>query len=224
VVTVNPIPKAPAVNYVSQTMVGTTPTGGQCLYQIAVPASQYLVPGLDRAGNQPFLNLTRGLPQCPAPPAAPAAAAVAARPAVNPVALAQHFFQTIPLPVPHPRIPPGYAITGLPAYLVTGGDLNPGAYTEGTPAGALAVHAHGTYYVNWGDGATTGPYDTEGEPYPNGNISHAYDNVGYYTVTVTVQWTATWALGPAHGLLGGLHTEATIPDFPVRQSQAVITG
>jgi hypothetical protein len=81
--------------------------------------------------------------------------------------------------------------------------------------------------VDWGDGtvpAWTGPYEQEGRPYPNGTISHTYDNVGAVTVTVQEVWTATWRLGAAFGNLTALHTTSTIPDFPVRPVQAVLTG
>ena len=81
--------------------------------------------------------------------------------------------------------------------------------------------------VDWGDGtlpAWTGPYDQEGHPYPNGNISHTYDNVGAVTVMVQEVWTASWRLGAASGNLTALHTTASIPGFPVRQIQAVLTG
>jgi hypothetical protein len=150
-----------------------------------------------------------------------------AAPAVNPVMLAVQFWQTIPLAVPKPTIPPGYAITGKPAYLVTDGTLEPGAYQRATPLGRLTIIAHGSYLVDWGDATSptwTGPYDREGRGYPNGTIAHTYDNVGTVTVTVEESWSATWTLGAAGGVLAALHTTATIADFPVRQIQALITG
>lgn len=143
---------------------------------------------------------------------------------VTPQQLAAQFWDTIPLPVPHPSIPPGYAITGKPAYLVTNGTLAPQAYETTTILGPLSVTAHGTYTVHWGDGTTGGPYNAEGLPYPNGNISHTYDNVGTVTVTVDEAWTATWSLAGAGGTLTQLQTEATIPNFDIRQIQAVITS
>jgi hypothetical protein len=143
--------------------------------------------------------------------------------ALNPAVLAQQFWQTIPLPVPRPSVPPGYAVTGRPAYLVTGGTVAPAAYTEATPLGRLSVTATGSYQVSWGDGATGGPYAYEGEPYPDGSITHTYDNVGTVTVTVVEDWTATWSLGGATGTLRQLQTRATIPGFAVRQIQAVLT-
>ncbi|MGH9059923.1 MAG: hypothetical protein ACRDZY_10470, partial [Acidimicrobiales bacterium] len=120
--------------------------------------------------------------------------------------------------------PPGFALTGKPAYLVTGGTVAPPPYSQATPLGPLQIVAHGSYTIGWGEGTTSGPYDTEGLPYPHGNIAHTYDNVGGYTVTVRETWTATWTLGGAGGTLQQLHTDGAIPGFPARQVQAVITN
>lgn len=142
----------------------------------------------------------------------------------DPGTLARQFWQQIPLPVPHPSIPPGYAITGKTAYLVTNGVLVPATYSEATPLGQLTVTAHGAYRVDWGDGTASGPYSSEGGPYPSGTITHVYEDVGPVTVTVTEAWIATWALGPAAGNLGGLQTQGTIPGYQVRQVQAVLVN
>ncbi len=170
------------------------------------------------------------LPACPLPaaanPATPARAVAAPLPP-NPATLAVQFWRTIPLPVPRPNIPPGYAVTGKPAYLVTNGTLTTDRFQLATPLGELTIIARGKYLVDWGDGTAptwTGPYTTQGLPYPNGNIAHTYDNVGPVTVTVQEVWTATWTLGGAAGTLEALHTTATIAGFPIRQIQAVITG
>ncbi len=115
----------------------------------------------------------------------------------------------------------------MPAYLVTDGTLAPAPYQEPTPLGPLTITAHGSYRVDWGDGTAptwTGPYAREGSPYPNGTITHTYDNVGTVTVTIQEVWTASWRLGAATGHLTGLHTTATIPDFPIHQIQAIVTG
>jgi hypothetical protein len=160
-------------------------------------------------------------------PATPANGPQTPLPPIDPAALAVEFWQTIPLPVPRPSIPPGYAITGKPAYLVTGGTVAPARYQRPTPLGPLVITARGSYLVDWGDGTLptwTGPYVQEGAPYPNGNIFHTYDNTGPVTVIVREVWMATWALGPAHGALNALQTTATIPAFPVSQLQAVITN
>lgn len=214
--------------YFAAPYFGTTPSGQACFMYIALPATSQLPAAMSPSGTQLGPWLSANMPHCPAntPAAASPAAAPAppAPPPVSPVVLAQRFFSTIPLPVPRPSIPPGSAITGLPAYLVTDGNLDPVAYREHTPLGELLVTAHGSYEVNWGDGTVSGPYATEGRPYPNGIITHTYDNVGKYTVTVTVSWTATWTLGAMGGTLGGLRTVGTIRGFPVGQEQAIITG
>jgi len=120
-------------------------------------------------------------------------------------------------------IPPGYAITGKPAFLVTDGTVAPAPFAQQTPLGPMSIVAHGTYWVDWGDGSRGGPFPAESQGYPSGDIVHTYDDVGTVTVTVTEAWTATWRLGAAHGTLDQLHTQAVIPDFVVRQVQAVIT-
>jgi hypothetical protein len=161
------------------------------------------------------------LPPCPATGAGPPL------PPINPATLAVRFWQTIPLPVPKPAIPPGYAITGKAAYLVTNGTLAPAPYQQPTPLGPLTITARGSYLIDWGDGTLptwTGPYRQEGRAYPNGTIFHTYDNTGTLTVTVREVWTAAWALGPATGALNTLQTTATIAAFPVDQLQAVITS
>ncbi|MCU4184573.1 hypothetical protein K6U06_09390, partial [Acidiferrimicrobium sp. IK] len=143
--------------------------------------------------------------------------------ATNPAVLATQFWQTIPLPTPKPTLPPGYAITGKPAYLVTNGTTQPPPWTNPTPLGPLTITAHGTYTINWGDHTTTGPYTTEGLPYPHGTITHTYDNTGHPTITITEHWTATWTLATNHGTLQQLQTTAQIPNLPIQQIQAVIT-
>lgn len=162
---------------------------------------------------------TAHLPQCTGPPRAPA------RP--NPAALAVSFWQTIPLPVPRPEVPPGYAICGKYAYLVTHGTTTPATYTENTPLGPLTITARGSYLVNWGDPYApgwSGPYPYEGQPYPNGNIPHVYDYAGTYTVIVREQWNATWRLGGAAGALGGLQTTGTINGFKAVQYEPVLNN
>lgn len=173
------------------------------------------------------------MPACPAQPAAPAAAptpaGAPATPAPAPVHLpspatfAVRFWDTIPLPHPHPVSRPDYAITGKPTYLSTGDSNRPPPWTKPTPFGTLRITAVGTYTVDWGDGTTSGPYSTTGGPYPSGTITHTYDNTGTVTITVTQQWHATWRIGGFHGRLGGLHTTGDLPGFVIRQLQAVIT-
>jgi hypothetical protein len=162
---------------------------------------------------------TLSLPPCPATPAPGAI--------INPQLLAENFWKTVPLPVPKPKVPPGYAITGMPAYLVTNSTVAPAPYVFATPLGPLRIQASGAYFVEWGDPRTpgwAGPFPFEGEPWPNGRIAHTYDDVGTVNIVVRETWTATWQLGTATGALSALATTATIANYPIHQEQAVITN
>jgi hypothetical protein len=206
VATPNPVP-----------VLETTATGGLCLaYTINAGAT---TPAEVAYVNQLAKNLLVAYAACPAIPAVNPAPL-----AVDPATLAEQFWQSIPLPVPTPAIPPGYAITGKAAYLVTGGTIAPAAYVEQTPLGKLVVRAQGTFDVDWGDGTTSSGITSVGAAYPHGSISHTYERVATVTVTLTERWTATWSLGAARGTLDELETQATLPNFAVRQVQAVITN
>ena len=210
-----PTTTIPAADVYSVGEVVIGPNGQACVTftQLQAPdAADVLAPAAEIAAIE-LMALYGVCPGTPVPPAITA----------NPAAYATAFWQTIPLPVPKPTIPPGYAITGMPAYLVTGGTVDPPGYSEATPLGQLTVTAHGAYHVDWGDGATGGPYDAEGQPYPHGTIAHTYEDVGTVTVTVTESWAATWTLGAARGTLAGIQTRAAIDRFQIQQIQAVIT-
>jgi hypothetical protein len=107
---------------------------------------------------------------------------------------------------------------------VTGGTTHPAPFTRETPLGTLTITAAGAYQVDWGDGTLptwTGPYTTEGRPWPNGNIAHTFDVIGYYNIAVVENWTATWTLASASGNLTGLRTAAAIPRYHVEQVEAL---
>jgi hypothetical protein len=159
-------------------------------------------------------NIFADYPPCPAQPQAGGQARQ-----LSPAEYAARFWQDVPLPSPQPHIAPGWAITGKLAYLETRGQLAH-SYTRDTPIGLLSVNATGRYYVDWGDGTTTGPHG-EGGPWPDGRITHEYIDVGVYDVVVTERWTATWRLGAESGDLSELRTAGRIDDFPVEQIQAV---
>ena len=70
----------------------------------------------------------------------------------------------------------------------------------------------------------SGPYNTEGLPWPNGNIAHTFDVIGYYNITLAENWTATWTLASRSGTLAGLRTTGTIPRYHVEQLEAINTN
>ncbi len=158
-------------------------------------------------------NILASYPPCPAQPGSILVE--------TPHRVAIRFWQDIPLPKPEPQIQPGRAITGKFAYLETRGTTSHTFTQSDTPFGPLRIVATGRYYVNWGDGTTTGPHPDEGAPWPDGRITHEYLRVGKYDVVVTERWTATWHFGAESGTLNELRTTGRIDDFPVEQIQAV---
>jgi len=146
---------------------------------------------------------------------------------VSPTTIAVNFWKTIPLPVPAPTVPPGYALAGKVAYLVTGGTTDPAPYEYNTPLGVLTLKATGQYLVDWGDSSAptwSGPYSFEGLAYPNGQITHVYENSGSYTIALREDWSATWSLAGSTGTVTGLVTSATIDDFVVKQLQTIFAN
>lgn len=132
------------------------------------------------------------------------------------------------LPRPELVIPPSYALTGLPAYLVTGAEhqlyddpvitvpLGPWEYV-------FQVDAHGTSTVDWGDGTVT-THDEPGRHYPDGTVTHTYTNRGAYDVTVTDTWNVGIQL--VSPVTGGASFSAdldpvVLEDFDVREYRAV---
>ena len=171
------------------------------------------VPAADRAAAAQERAAATGLPMCLNIPEV-----VPLLP--TPTQVADPFIRTIPLPVPNPEIDPGYNITGLLAYLETKGSTSH-VVDGSTILGPIGVAARGAYYVNWGDGSPEeGPFAFEGQPYPNGRITHFYEYAGLYTVTVREAWFADWRLGGDSGTVTDLQTSASIP-LEVRELQAV---
>jgi hypothetical protein len=183
---------------------GTVPTDG-------VPANP--------AYPQPYIyaNLAESYAPCPEQPRQPGQPAILETPSM----VAARYWERIPLPKPRPTIAPGRAITGKLAYLETRGQTTD-VYTSNTVLGALSIVATGYYTVDWGDGTTSGPHRYEGKPWPDGQITHEYQDVGTYDIVVTERWTSSWQLGGQSGVLRELRTTGRIDNFPVEQIQAVI--
>jgi hypothetical protein len=166
-------------------------------------------------GSGNYSNFYQDYPPCPLEPGTPAMLD-------TPQAFAARFWETVPLPRPQPYIAPGWAITGKLAYLETRGRTTQTYTNADTPFGTLEIVATGRYYVDWGDGETSGPHSAEGKPWPEGEITHDYVWARTYDIVVTQRWTATWRFGSNTGVLRELRTTGRIDDFPARQIQAVV--
>jgi hypothetical protein len=142
------------------------------------------------------------------------------QPPVTPQQIVEQTIVNVQLPQPRPNVDPGYAITGLRAYLETGNDTSHTFPTIDTVLGELSISATSTYTVDWGDGSTTGPHSSAGGKYPDGDISHVYRDVGIVDITVTQHWTASWSLAGQSGTITGLRSSGVIDDFVVREVQA----
>ena len=98
------------------------------------------------------------------------------------------------LPAPELAVAPdGYALTGLPAYLETG--TRELTFDDSLPVSVPGweliadVSASGRYTVDWGDHVgPAGPFTINGQPYPDGEVRHAYRDKGVYDVTVVDRW------------------------------------
>lgn len=213
----------PGQVYVAYLKLGTGPDGQPCVgtgyYVQGTPlpadASPGVAPSPDRQPGVNDYNIAyQEYPPCPT--SEPAAGV-----ADTPGAFAARFWERIPMPTPDPRIAPGWAIVGKLAYLETNG-VTQKTYSSDSPFGPLNIVATGRYYVDWGDGDTSGPHGSEGRSWPDGQITHAYQWAGTYDVVVTERWTATWSLAGQSGVLRELRTTGRIDDFPAREIQAVI--
>lgn len=108
------------------------------------------------------------------------------------------------LPRPEPSIAPGYALTGMPAYLDTGAG-HALTYDRSLPVAVgpfafeVAISATGTSRIDWGDGSPTEVHLEPGRPYPDGTVHHTYRHRGRVEVTVTDRWTIDFAATDAAG-------------------------
>ena len=142
-------------------------------------------------------------------------------PPLTPTEVVERTLVNVRLPSPKPNVDPGYAVTGMKAYLETGNEKTHEFDAIDTVLGPLRITATSTYTVDWGDGATTGPYSSTGGKYPDGTITHVYQDSGLVDIVVTQNWTAKWRLAGQTGSIGGLNSSGDLPDFAVREVQAV---
>ena len=116
---------------------------------------------------------------------------------------------------------PGLMLSGSPDEGPLLGNLRPAPQTRPTALGVIEVTFTGRYVVDWGDGVEES-FAFEGEPWPDGRISHTYTDVGNYNVVVSIEWVADWRIGTTTGqITNGLASVGRIDGFEVRQLQAV---
>lgn len=156
------------------------------------------------------------LPQCPTDAGAPAPP--------SPEQLARDFWATRQLPSPTLDITPDYAVAGKRVYLqITGPKAT--TFHVANPIGpAVDISATSRYVIDWGDGTPLTTTNSQGGPWPDGDVTHVYDRATTtVTIRVTQRWSATWtaatATGPG-GTLDDLRTGSTLT-LRVEQVQPV---
>lgn len=147
----------------------------------------------------------------------------------TPVAAAEDFVRRIPLPEPRLQIDPGFALTGLPAYLVIDGQGSFAVDEDLAGWGTMRVDLRPIRFeVDWGDGTLETIADGRtgaghgGDPAQQ--IEHVYRWAdGDTVVTVRSDWEADWQVGGFAGTVAGLGIDAAL-SLPVREYRAVRTG
>jgi hypothetical protein len=136
------------------------------------------------------------------------------------------------LPRPAPSVPPGHAMTGMAAYLVTGHELEYGPVDHEVDLEImqLTVRVSGTATstVDWGDG-TVLTYEQPGLAYPDGEVTHTYADTGDVTIQITDSWRLTYDVYRGGDLIISNVLDldlapVALEDLEVRQMQSVRTS
>ena len=136
------------------------------------------------------------------------------------------FVRSIPLPQPAITIDPGYALTGMPAYLeIHDQDAFTTAGAIPGFGGLTASLEPVAFIVDWGDGTvevvadgrTGAPWDGPEEQ----QISHVYIHADDAAqVTVVARWSANWQVGGFSGTVDDLQVTAVL-ELPIEARQSV---
>jgi hypothetical protein len=103
------------------------------------------------------------------------------------------------LPQPQLTVQPGYAVTGLTAYLQIGTPDNLAFTFPGFHNAVSVVCSWDHFDVNWGDGTDDPDVRSTGGPYPDGDVTHVYQQASASDdLHVVEYWSCPW-----HDQLGG---------------------
>jgi hypothetical protein len=127
------------------------------------------------------------------------------------------------LPLPEPQIAPGWALTGMPAYLEVGAPATFSATVDGaTLPVTVEFDATATYRVEWGDGHVS-EHASSGGPWPEGDIVHTYADAVGRTVVVTPIWSVTATGAGQTFTFPEVALVSSELELPVREMQSVRT-
>ena len=106
--------------------------------------------------------------------------------------------------------PPNGVLSSLPAYF----QVQPPALQPQQFGGPQVIEtvtitpAH--YSWDWGDGTAPLETDDPGGPYPDGHVTHTYDESAHLTVALTTEWSATYTITVAGQTLGPYNATGTV--------------
>lgn len=144
---------------------------------------------------------------------APAAAAVPA-PQFPGFTLAD--FRRLPLPAGTAKVEPdnGYTLVGVPTNVYA--DVRPVELATQVVGFPVRVRATPSHYVwAFGDGATTGPTEDAGAPYPELRLAHTYTGTGTFPITLTTRYSGEYSVGGGAWLPIDGEAEVTSAPLPV---------
>jgi hypothetical protein len=155
--------------------------------------------------------------------ACPAAAAAPPPPPEPGAAIVAGATTTLQRELPHPQlqVQPGYAVTGLKAYLQITTPTGLHFTFAGYRNAVFMTCSWNHFDVNWGDGTDDPDVTSLGGPWPNGDVTHVYQDASPSDdLHVTEYWACPWTdeLGAA-GVLD-LQTANDLP-LEIREIQTV---
>jgi hypothetical protein len=186
---------------------------------IVGPGQYCLVPTVVPAGTVvPPFNPSSTMTAVPCPTTGP--------PPPTAAQVAQGWSKTAHLPPPGITVAPGYAVTGLTAYLqIAAHSPWTTSFADPIRADTISVScAASGFDVDWGDGTRTST-TSAGGPYPTGDVTHAYQQASAgVPLSVTEHWSCAWSdqVGDA-GTLAGLASAGRL-SLQIREIQTPTAG
>jgi hypothetical protein len=123
----------------------------------------------------------------------------------------------LPLPAADPVLQPGngFALLNVPANVYAQAEpVELATEVVGFPARVRATPAR--FRWAFGDGATLGPTDDPGAPYPQLRLTHTYTEPGSYAVTLTTLYTGQYSVAGGPWLPIDGEAEVASPPLPVQ--------
>jgi hypothetical protein len=107
--------------------------------------------------------------------------------------------------------PPNGVLASLPAYFQANppGNLQPQQFGGPQVTEAITV-TPARYTWDWGDGTPPLTTDDPGGPYPDGHITHTYDQSAHPVAALTTEWSATYTITVAGQTFGPYDATGTV--------------